>query len=196
MKNHILFVCFLVSSIFGFSQEASLPEVLTADSSWTKEVIKFPLGFAPDIDFEGYEDIRFSKGWRKQDQEDFWTYAFTWKVNLTKELTIASLEQSFQLYYDGIMKAVNKDKDFTVPESTILFIKDESAKAPTYIGKLNVYDSFASKKMIKLNVHLEYRLCPTTQELIPLFRISPQPFDHAIWKELHNVTLVDNACDH
>jgi len=73
-------------------------EVLQTDSTWTKEIIKFPLGFAQEIKFEGFEDLRFPSGWAKQDSPDFWSYVWAWSINDVEGLT--AHEQSVRVRLD------------------------------------------------------------------------------------------------
>ena len=48
----------------------------SAPDNWRKEIIEFPLDFAPEINLSGYEEILFAPGWSDSDAEDFWTYYF------------------------------------------------------------------------------------------------------------------------
>lgn len=76
MKNNLLTITFLFYSILSFSQEKKDLDILTTDSSWSKEVFHFPLGFAKEIHYEGTEDARFPRGWSKQNHPNFWSYVF------------------------------------------------------------------------------------------------------------------------
>ena len=145
--------------------------VLESDSTWLKEIIRFPIGFAPEITYEGYEDLRFSKKWRDNAHEDFWCYMFVWHVENSQELSTTNLEQQMKFYYDGLMKAVNKKKDFEVPETTVLFIKNEGDNRDVdFIGKLQVYDSFNTEAMITLNVRVKTHHCVGTKTTDIVFR--------------------------
>ena len=55
MKQFIIIIA-LLHNVVLFSQENENLYILEADSTWLKEVIKFPLSFAENIDYEGYED--------------------------------------------------------------------------------------------------------------------------------------------
>ncbi len=112
MKNIVIIISLLLHSITIFGQEEQILEVFKTDSTWTKEFIKFPIGFAPDINYEGYEDLRFAEGWAKKDSPEFWSYIFAWHINGNQEQTVEKLETNLKLYFNGLMTAVNKKKIF------------------------------------------------------------------------------------
>ncbi|WP_439152377.1 hypothetical protein [Winogradskyella sp.] len=102
-----------------------------------------------------------------------------------------------RLYYDGLMKAVNKDKDFTVPKTIIAFNETtkDNAILPSFIGSIKVYDSFFSRKVITLNVSVETSYCENENKYLMLFRVSTLEFENDIWIELNNIKLIDNVCE-
>lgn len=191
-----LFTCILLLfSVIGFSQDHKELEILEADSTWTKELIRFPLGFAPQINFEGYEDIRFAKNWNTPTSSEFFTYAFVWKINLSQLPTTKLLNDNMTLYYDGLMRAVNKDKTITVPDTKVNFTKNDSTKTlPEFKGTINVYDAFFTKKVIDLFANVETFYCAEKNTYVLLFRISSFNFEDTIWKKLKTVTLTPNFC--
>ncbi len=111
-KQLLLFVLTIGLCINAYAQENEELDILEADSTWLKEIIKFPFGFAPEINLKGYEDLRFAKDWSKPERQEFFTYAFVWNTNLTEAPTVNMLESNMRLYYDGLMTAVNKDNNF------------------------------------------------------------------------------------
>jgi hypothetical protein len=194
MIKRLFTLTLLLCSIVTFGQEEEQLGVLTSDSTWLKEIIKFPISFAPEIKYEGYEDLRFAKKWRDSTHEDFWCYMFAWHIKSNEKQTVETLETNIKLYYDGIMKAVNKKKDYEVPETTVLFIKTENNKDADFIGKLYVYDSFTSEAMMTLNVSVKAHYCDQTELSTILFKLSPQGFDHKIWERFNTITLIENLC--
>ncbi|MFT5847755.1 hypothetical protein [Psychroserpens sp.] len=124
MKNKIFIILGLLCAILTFGQEKKQLGVLESDTTWLKEIIKFPINFATEIKYtEGYEDLRFAKKWRATEHEDFWSYMFAWHIKTNKKQTVETLETDIKLYYDGLMGAVNKKKAYHIPETTVLFIK-------------------------------------------------------------------------
>tara|TARA_R110002072_G_scaffold118631_1_gene250759 strand:- start:174477 stop:175073 length:597 start_codon:yes stop_codon:yes gene_type:complete len=162
------------------------------DTTWLKEIITFPIGFAPELQYEGYEDLRFAKNWSKPESPEFWTYTLAWNINLKKPLSIAQLETDLQFYYDGLMGVVNKDPDFKIPSS---IIKLSSMDRGTLKGTIQVYDSFHSKKVITLHIMIEQQYCEEKQSYTPIFRVSIKDFDAPIWQELQSVKLRKDFCE-
>ncbi|WP_456442220.1 hypothetical protein [Psychroserpens sp.] len=196
MKKSILIIVFLMSSIVTFGQEEKPLGVFESDTTWLKEIIKFPISFAPEIKYEGYEDLRFAKKWRDKTNEDFWCYTFAWHIESHEKQSVDILETSIKLYYDGLMDAVNKKKDFTVPKTTVLFIKtDGYENGIDYIGKIYVYDSFNTEDMITLNVRVKVNHCDDKKTSTIVFQLSPQDFNHKIWERFKDVTLKADFCN-
>lgn len=170
--------------------------VLAADTTWSKEIIPFPIHFAPEIKWEGYEDAQFFPGWGKQESPEFWSYMFSWNINETISLTPNELENYLEFYFDGLMAIVNKDIGKVLPPTNAVLLdgslKEENS---TSIGKIKVYDSFRTKKVITLNVMTNTHNCPEQQGTIIVFRFSPQDFDHRVWTQLKAVGFLNDACD-
>ncbi len=195
MKKLIFTLITLQSILITSGQEQEL-RVLESDSTWLKETIKFPLGFAPKLDYQGYDDVRFSKDWRNPDSDAFFTYAYVWNINLSILPTVSSIEQDMRLFYDGLMTAVNRNKDVTVPKTIATFTEIESKKGlPGFNGTLQIYDSFATKKVITLYANVETQYCATQKRYVLFFKISSKTYDHYIWKRFETLKLKENFCD-
>ena len=141
-----------------FAQE--IKSVLAAPEGWRKEIIPFPLGFAPSIDFVGFEDIRFSPGWSDAGSDQFWTYHFTWFIDKGENMTEKKLSTTFNAYFDGLMKAVLQGQSDTtnlkqLQKTICLFIKTDKG----FQGKVRVFDAFFSKEYVILNFKVEELFC-------------------------------------
>ncbi|MEL6304328.1 MAG: hypothetical protein AAGL29_07960 [Bacteroidota bacterium] len=177
--------------LFGVILHAQKPEtVLNSPEGWRSEQISFPLSFAPDIDFTGFEDIRFAPGWSNMESEAFWTYHFVWYIDQNDPMTETSLTKIMEDYYDGLMLVVSKSEENpegNLPEKTLcLFMKTEKG----FTGKARVYDAFFSKKTILLNFKVKEFFCDKTKKQVVAFDISPQPFEHSVWKQFDAVQLI------
>lgn len=195
--NKIIIISILLNcSIYSFGQQKEEINLIQADSTWSKEIIQIPFWFAPEINFNGHEDIRFAKGWEKIDSSGFWTLAFAWHINIKTKPTSKFFEDNLKFYFDGLMKVVNEDTLLTIPKTKALFIeKAQKKEITTFTGTLETYDAFTTKKMITLNVTIESYYCKETKTFIPLFRFSPKDFNHKAWETLNKVTLCANVCD-
>jgi hypothetical protein len=194
IKKTITILTLILFSNVTFSQDEKDLDILVADSTWLKEIIKFPLNFAPEIDYQGYEDLRFAKNWSKPEGTEFWTYAFVWNINLNSPPNKEILESNLKLYYDGLMTAVNKDKDFTIPNS-IVKIDEVKDKVLNFRGTMQIYDSFFTEEVVNLNIDIETTFCEEQNKYVMLFRVSSLDFENSIWRTLKDVKLIKNHCE-
>lgn len=191
----IKYYCTLVLlsySFIGLSQNSEIPYITGADSTWTREHFKFPLGFAPEISFEGFEEALFPKGWTKIEDPYFWTYAFAWNIDLAASLTLSQLEDHLKKYYDGLMRAVNKEVGLKIP-STVA--KIDKITEDSFQGEVSVYDAFKSKKLLKLFLTIHQTFCEEDKRSLVIFRISPKEFDDEVWISLKKLGLHTDICN-
>ena len=195
MKKIIVVSFLLICSMHTFGQTAKEVNLIEADSTWRKEIVKVPIWFAPEINYEGYEDVRFAKGWGDMNSSDFWTLAYVWDINLEKKPTATFFEDNLKFYFDGLMGVVNNDDTLIVPKTKAFFIENKiKNEVTTFTGTVEVYDAFATKKPIVLNVTIESYYCSISKKYIPLFRFSPKNFEHKIWEQLNQIQLQDTIC--
>jgi len=196
MKRLILAIVLIqLTLVVAIAQEQKL-DLLVADSTWLKEIIKFPFDFAPELPYQGYEDLRFAKHWRNPDGNEFFSYAYIWNINLSVLPTAEGIENDMLLYYDGLMTAVNKDKGFIIPKTKATFIKKETINnLPHFKGTMQVYDSFVTKKVTTLYVNVETLYCTTQKRYILFFKVSAESFNKPIWQKFEALKFVDNFCE-
>lgn len=190
----IKYYCTLVLlsySFIGLSQNSEIPYITGADSTWTQEHFTFPLGFAPEIPFEGFEEALFPKGWTKIEDPYFWTYAFVWNIDLIAALNTPQLEDYLKKYYDGLMRAVNKEVGLKIP-STVA--KIDKITEDSFQGEVTVYDAFKSKKLLKLFLTVNQTFCEEDKRSLVIFRISPKEFDDDVWISLKKLGLHTDIC--
>jgi len=196
MKNNILLLLFLASSITLIGQNKADLDLLITDDTWRKEAFPFPIPFAPEIDYTGYEEAQFAKGWSNPESDEFWTYSFIWHIDTEKELTEKELEINLQYYFDGLMKIINKDTSLTLPPTLALFIKKGNERGiSTYQGKVKFYDAFFNKDLYELNIIVEQDFCRTKDKLNVLFKFSPKDFNDVIWEGLGKIRVNSEVCE-
>ena len=192
--RYLFIILISFQACFLLAQNKEDINLLDTDSTWRKETLFFPFPFARDVDLEGRIDVRFSKGWSNQESPLFWSYAFGWDITRKEKFTEAELEQIMVSYLGGLMKAVNKDKDFSVPEAIAVFTAHKvDSNHISYKGKLRMHDSFFSKKIIVLNAIGEYHFCEQDGRAKLLFKLSPQDLDHEVWEYLNQAKFQDDV---
>ena len=177
----------VVISVFNLkSQTAETPFVLTVDSQWHTEIIEFPLSFAPEIKFEGYEDLRFLKSWNDRNSDEFWSYGYAWILNKDPELSESNLSEKINSYYNGLMNLNSNDPEKSVQKTSSTFTKSKSSE-DHYTGNIETLDAFFTKEPLKFNVQVESSYCEALQKHIVLFHLSPKSFEDEVWKQLKRI---------
>ena len=187
-KLVLVFFLFATCSVIIFGQEKET--VLSAPDNWQSEIIPFPMGFAPTIDFVGFEDLRFAPGWSDSTSQELWTYMFVWYIEMDSAMTESKLTESFNSYYDGLMGIDFKNQadttNFNQLDKTLcLFVKTNEG----FSGKMRVYDAFFGKDYMILNIKVKESFCPKTNKQIIVCEISPKAFDHETWAIFDDVKL-------
>jgi hypothetical protein len=195
MTKQLSLTLALLFTIVLVAQDNKNLDLFEADSTWLKEIIKFPFGFAPQIEFKGYEDLRFAKNWSQPEGSEFFTYAFIWNINLHKLPTSQLIEENIKLYYDGLMEAVNKDEKFLVPETKVNFKRIVSNKRfPKFKGSIQVHDSFFTRKTIQLNATAEALYCKISKRYLLYFKVSTHKMGSKTWKKFNKLKLKEEYC--
>lgn len=185
-------VLLMFYSIIAFGQDKQQLEVFEADSTWIKEIIEFPIGFAQEIKYDGFEDLRFPQGWSKEDSPNFWSYVWAWSIKDVGDITPSILETNIQYYFDGLLGLdLYKIDDKHVRKTNTVFIKKDNSH---YIGKVKTFDTRYTKKPMTLNVLVETHYCKQEKKRIIHFKFSPKPFEDNVWNTLNEVKLRSDVC--
>lgn len=195
-KKIVFIAMLMMCSVFAFGQNHEDVHLIDLDSTWGKEIFPFPIRFAQNINYEGVEEARFPpEGWSDENHQNFWSYAFAWDINLNKKITEAELALDLKKYFDGLV-GVEVNKELEKYKASALFIEIENSDTRSlFKGKVKTYDRFTTKKGITLYVLVESRYCKEKGRSVLLFRFSPKPFTHDVWKTLENVKLKQGFCD-
>lgn len=188
-KLTITITVLILFSLSLIAQEQEYPILLDTDSTWTREVFPFPLGFAQDIVYKGYEEAHFPVGWSNQESPNFWSYAFAWYIDAESIPSKEELEANLQLYFTGLMNAVNKEKDRILPKTSVELGLVEGTGNPRFIGKVDTFDVFATKAPITLHVDIETYYCKEENSAIIFFRFSPKDYMQEVWLLLRALKL-------
>lgn len=191
--SRIVFVVATLLTVVTQAQDLKDLSIVAADSAWGKEIIKFPVAWAPKMTIEGFEELRFSPGWSKKEDDQFWTYVLSWNITSGSLLTTEEIEQNLEAYFDGLMKPNHWAQHFAEPVVHIVRAS-QSSSVIGYRGKMKYFDGFHTGKMITTNIMAEQVLCKETNRTLVIFRISPKNFEHPVWNDLHTVVLKKNTC--
>lgn len=189
MKN-ALFIITLFCSIFTFGQKIEDISLIKADSTWGKEIIKFPIEWAPNLKVKGFEELLFSPKWSDPKSDQFWSLVIAWNIETETPLTLKEIENNFKGYFDGLMKPNHWATEF--PNPAVNFTKKLNNN---FNGKMTLFDGFHTGKIINLNIKAEHHFCEKTKKMILVFLISPKEFKNKIWKTLNEVQLKKDFCN-
>jgi hypothetical protein len=188
MNKIIAFLFFAVAATTHV--RAQLPTYeLPKPAGWGSETFPLPPAFAPEISYNGIEDIRFSPGWAKSGSDQYWSYAFLWLVEGKHSLTVEKLSNYLAAYYKGIYTVNLKDKPAPKPGFTTARFQKIKTAGPdqeTYEGSVTTLN-YLNHEALLLHVRVHLRNLPGTKATAIFFEVSPQPHTHAIWKDLGEV---------
>lgn len=173
IKLFFMFLFFLLSKCNnGFCQAAYL---LNTPTNWTIERFDLPPVFAPGLPIKGTEDIRFSPGWSKRDNENYWSYCYLWTLQSGEPLTQADLETCLKFYYTGLVRSNLTDTAHLIPVTIKLHrIPNVAPGRKAFKGEIHMLD-YMSKQPIILNLKIHQK------NNFIFFEVSPLPYANKIW---------------
>ncbi|MEI6455780.1 MAG: hypothetical protein WCO93_05790 [bacterium] len=176
----------LFSSVLITAQSQEMDYSWPLPEKWKKEVILFPLDFAPTLQYPGVEEVHFTPGWMSDSiSEQRWSYLFYWKLDTLLNADTKQLKTDLLAYFNGLTTSVyTKTKsNLTFQPPSIQEFKKLSDEG-LYRGKITIMDVFFSLNPINLNFKISASQYPKINKTIICFEFSPQSFDHPVWKEL------------
>jgi hypothetical protein len=180
----VVFALFLVKYALGQTAQYTWP----LPDKWTKEVIPFPLNFAPALDYRGVEEIHFMPGWSgKESKEQLWSYCFFWLIDGQVEYDAERLEEQVAIYFDGLAKSVlagSGKKEVKEVKTRVGVAKSEGSKEAAFTGKAEIPDMFFTFGPITLHAKVQVKTYPAKNKTLVFFEFSPQPYTHKVWKLL------------
>ncbi len=199
MKNLIIIIlCF--ASFTSASQNSKVdfdgskwqaPYKLIVPAGWSVERFLIPIDFAPEIHYEGVEDLRFTPGWGNVQSNEYWTYAFLWYLDSTQVMDEKIIENNLKEYYTGLVGRNIKPR--SIPAEKVIPVKTSFKKTTTSEGDLQTYSGevymldYMEQKTITLNCIVHLRSCNGENKTFVFNEISPKPFTDEIWKTLNQL---------
>ena len=157
---------------------------------WRFERIDFPLPFAPELKYDGFEELRFAPGMFNAQSDTYFTYIFA--MHLTNEFSVnAELLKSFlETYFRGLCRTVAQGTDFDIDASKISAKvredRNETAQSKHFTVMLDSYDPFVTGTALKLR--LEVVVVERNRNDHRIFAaVSPKPTDSPVWKMLRKL---------
>lgn len=175
-------------------QESKELSILSGIDNWRKEIIQFPIDWAPNLLLEGFEELRFAPQWSNPGDDQFWTLVMSWKVNADSPLTLKQIEYNLESYFDGVMKPNHWASTF--PRPNVLLESDSANNnVNSSTGKMKFFDGFHTGKLTTLYIQGEQHFCSKHLKTIIIFRLSPKDFNHIVWGDLKKIKQKPGYCE-
>jgi hypothetical protein len=177
--------------VLSFTSASSQSFYLPVPADWRVETIPFPIEFAPDLPYQGVENLRFAPGWGNTDSEELWSYCFLWWIGADSKISRQSLEKDLESYYGGLVSRniIRRKIDSKLVVPTVAIFKETSAGKGgerSYAGTISMLDYMSLKPVtLRINVHLIQ--CVKEGKLGVFFEVSPQPQTHRVWQQFKSV---------
>jgi len=186
-KLFILFIlCLTMVAPLAAQETVEVPFYLPTPEGWRTETIPFPLDFAPELEYEGLEELRFSPGMFLENQIDFWSYAFVWWVPEETHFDAGRLQADLESYFRGLTTAVAEAREFDPGEPgyevRLEWVETPAPNHAQWQGTVLTFDAFATRRPVRLGVRIDIIPCPSQGRMAALFGLSPQPMRHRIWE--------------
>ena len=114
--SFIITLLIIINSSYTQETKAYLLETPT---EWRFERMDFPFSFAPELDYIGYEEIRFAPGMFDTLSPSYFTYIFAVKIFNKNEINKSEIYTFLSEYYRGLCHAVAESKEMEVNTSKI-----------------------------------------------------------------------------
>ncbi|WP_143569859.1 hypothetical protein [Tenacibaculum agarivorans] len=161
------FLSFFIGKINGQDKA----ELLNYPKEWRFEKINFPLDFAKDITWEGFEELRFSPGMFDVKSATYFTYYFAIQIQNKVEISEKEIKDMLEKYYRGLCKAVNAKDKFTINYNDITAtIKKTDSCSLT--ADIVFFDSFTNGK--KLNLAMMMEIQKNNESLLLITSVTPK----------------------
>jgi hypothetical protein len=151
----------------------------------------FPLPWAPQLAYRGFEDLFFSPNFDQQDSPEYHSYLFFLWLEGTPAFSANQLESDMLIYFRGLAEERGKNYKFTPDLSQVAanFKEDRSASrtfggaaARSFWGSLSIWDTHG--KRIKLNAEVVAAVCPGSDHTALFFGMSLEPRTGEVWKQI------------
>jgi len=158
---------------------------LPTPEGWRTETIPFPLGFAPELAYQGLEELRFAPGMFDPEAEGYFSYAFVWSLDEPLELDPTTLARDLQVYFEGLAAAVRASRK--LPPLELELPGALRLVAGGLEGVAAAFDAFTAQAELTLNVRVHRLEAAPGRAATLFFALSPRPFDDPVWQVLEDI---------
>ena len=172
-------------------EPATKPELLPkTPQGWRYERIDFPLPFAPELKYDGFEELGFAPGMFNEKSDTYFTYIFAMKITNDVAVDAKLLKSLLETYFRGLYRTVAEGTDFDIDLSKIsATVREDHYEAKNsrhFTVTLDSYDPFVTGKPLKLRLEmLVVRKAENDHRVFAA--VSPKPPDSPVWSMLRKL---------
>ncbi len=163
---------------------------------WKYERIDFPLSFAPDITYAGFEELRFAPGMFNAKSETYFTYIFAMKLDGIHNVDAALLKDLLTKYYRGLCRAVwgedEEKPDFSSITADVT-TGETLGKVYHFKATIPMIDAFVTRKPVRLQLDIQTHVDTANNHTLIVAQVSPKLKDHNVWKVLRSFTFANES---
>ena len=157
-----------------------LPET---PEGWRYERIDFPLSFAPELEYEGFEELRFAPGMFAPGADSYFSYALAIRIEGDQRVDGAFAAEFLDTYYRGLARTVAAGRGLDLEGAA--FGVEVAPHPAGFLATVDTVDAFVTGEALRLRFELSVHDGPGYVELFGI--VSPLDEDAPIWDELHAI---------
>jgi hypothetical protein len=164
---------------------ATAANLIPAPDDWRKESFPFPLRFAPSINYEGTEYLRFNPKWDQFADEAGFSYVLVWDVKAVA-VEPADMEDNLETYFNGLMENVARGRKLAAPPKSVVQAHPMASPADWQQGfgvEIRTYNAFSKGEPLLLHGEVTQRNCGKDRMQI-FVALSKSRRDKPIWGSL------------
>ncbi|HEY6333593.1 MAG TPA: PDZ domain-containing protein [Blastocatellia bacterium] len=159
-------------------------------ADWRLECDSFPLDWAPQMRYQGTEDLVFMPKFDDKGSPQYHSYGFVWWLEGMQPLTLDGLQSDLLEYYKGLSVRRGRNNNFN-PDlnrvSIALGLGPLGGAPPARPGPRQVHGDITfyarDGELITLHGDIAVESCQQANHTAAIFILSPQR-DEAVWKDL------------
>ena len=160
-----------------------------APAGWEPETILFPIDFAPQLPYKGFEELRFAPGWGNPQSDEKWAYTLLWWLDDTYQFDEKVLKNDLQNYFTGLTKqramADTSIANLHTPAiAEVKKVNTSPGDKETYQATATIFDAQVTQKPGKLYFKIHLKDCGWKGRTILLIEAAAAVFGQPIWQKL------------
>ena len=179
-------VLMLLSGMAGAPAGQEDPSLLPkTQQGWQYERLAFPLSFAPDLKYQGFEELRFAPGMFNPQSDTYFTYIFAVRLDGAHKIDSDFVRTFLYKYYRGLCEAVGADRDPPLNlEKISVSVKkgeDQRTGAEVFLSEVVMFDAFVTGEPLTLNIEIVAADDPSAKAECLFALASPKPKSDKVW---------------